>query len=56
MQQSEYLKELDLSWSNVMPEVWREFAQVIKSNRQLSCLSLGYNKILKDEAGKVSFK
>ena len=48
LQESAYLKDLDLSWSIVMPTVWYDLMEVIGKNRQLSSLNLSFNQILED--------
>ena len=48
LEQSEYLSELDLSWSKLKPAHWKKFLAVIKENRQLSVLNLSHNKLLED--------
>lgn len=46
LEESEYLRELDLSWSKLSLMQWRKFMHVIKDNRQLVNLNISYNKIL----------
>ena len=46
LEESEYLQELDLSWSKLSLMQWRKFMLVVKDNRQLINLNISYNKIL----------
>ena len=50
LQESPHLKDLDLSWSIVMPSVWYSLMEVIGANRQLSTLNLSYNQLLEDQS------
>ena len=46
---SEYLQELDVSWSKLSIFQWRKFLNIIKNNRQLISLNISYNKILEPQ-------
>ena len=48
LKHSQFLRELDLSWSKLNPHSWKKLLVVIKENRQLTSLNIGYNKILED--------
>ena len=49
LRESDFLKELDLSWSKLPPTSWRKFLSVVTENRQLASLNLSHNKILEDQ-------
>ena len=49
VEQSDYLKELDLSWSIIQQPYWVKFLDVIKENRNLVSLTLAFNQILEDQ-------
>ena len=49
MQDSESLKELDVSWSIVANSQWFEFLEVLSFNRQLTSLTLAFNTILEEQ-------
>ena len=53
MEVSEYLKELDLSWSMLRPSSFRRFMESLRHNRQLTHLTLSYN-ILMENTNAVS--
>ena len=44
--ESEYLEELDLSWSIVVKGSWPKLFQALKTNRTLRDLKIGYNQFL----------
>ena len=46
LKDSNYLEELDVSWSTVRPHTVKKLVEALKDNRQLTCLSLGFNKLL----------
>ena len=45
LRESDYLEELDLSWSKMRVEQWIKFLEVIKDNRKLVYLNISYNTI-----------
>ena len=45
---SGHLKELDLSWSSVRPSIIIKLLEVLREDRNLQCLSLGYNRLLQE--------
>ena len=47
--QSQYLKDLDLSWSNVRPVIMLRLLKKISQNTSLVSLSLAYNELLEDQ-------
>ena len=49
VEDSTFLKELDLSWSGVRPQNMLKLLQVIEQNRMLPSLSLSYNYLLEDQ-------
>ncbi len=48
VQESESLKDLDLSWSSVRPVQMLKLLKVIEQNRTLANLSLSHNLLLED--------
>lgn len=56
LQESQNIKELDLSWNIVKPTSWLKFLDVMSENRQLVCLTLAFNKFLEDQNYKVSME
>ena len=43
VQESESLKEIDLSWSVVVKGSWPRFFEVLNTNRTLRDVKIGYN-------------
>lgn len=56
LEQSETLKELDLSWNIVKPTSWLKFFNLVSENRQLVCLTLAFNKILEEQSYKLTLE
>ena len=48
VRESEFLKELDLSWTIVKPIYWESFMEVIYHNRTLTNLTLAFNHLMED--------
>jgi hypothetical protein len=48
LQKSEFLTELDLSWTIIKQSNWLKFLEVLRENRQLVCLTLAFNQLLED--------
>ena len=46
VQNSEFLEDLDVSWSAVRPQVMLRLMRVIRENRDLKSLSLSHNSIV----------
>ena len=51
---SSYLKELDLSWSNVRPAIMLRLLKEISQNDSLVSLSLAYNELLEDQPASLN--
>ena len=43
------LQELDISWSMVRPQIMMKLLRVIRQNRDLTCLSLGWNELIDEK-------
>ena len=48
VEESEYLRELDLSYAMTRPQIMIKLLRVIKKNRDLTCLNLGWNELIED--------
>lgn len=55
VQESEYLRDIDLSWSIIMPSYWLSFLEVISQNRTLTGLTLSFCQILEDQNYKLTY-
>ena len=51
---SSYLKELDLSWSNVRPVIMLRLLKEISENSSLVSLNLAFNKLLEEQPEKLT--
>ena len=49
LKESNYLEELDVSWSTVRPQTVKLLVEALKDNRQLTCLSLAFNRLLSQQ-------
>ena len=50
------MREIDLSWSIIMPSYWLSFLEVISKNRTLTSLTLSFCQILEDQSYKLTFE
>ena len=54
VQESESLKEIDLSWSVVVKGSWPRFFEVLNTNRTLRDVKIGYNQLLEAQSFKLT--
>ena len=54
VEESEYLREIDLSWTIIMPSFWLKFMEIISRNRTLTSLTLSFCQILEDQNYKLT--
>ena len=54
VEESEYLREIDLSWTIIMPSFWLKFMETISRNRTLTSLTLSFCQILEDQNYKLT--
>lgn len=54
VEESEHLREIDLSWNIIQPSFWLKFMIMISRNRTLTDLTLAFNQLLEDQNWKLS--